>query len=108
MTKPLSEIAAPSALPAALHVGSDLRVDGDGAVHLGTDVILGSRVKMHTQRDRDVRIGSRVWIGDDVEVLPGVLIGDYAIICAGARVEADVAEYALMVGNPASQMWRLR
>lgn len=49
----------------------------------------------------EVAIGRNVWIGDKVTVLPGVHIGDGAIIGAGSVVTGDVPAYAVVVGNPA-------
>jgi maltose O-acetyltransferase len=49
-----------------------------------------------------VSIGRRVSIGANVVVLPGVAIGDEAIIGAGSIVRRDVPSGALVVGNPAA------
>ena len=50
---------------------------------------------------RPVRIGRNVWIGFDVCVLPGVTIGDGAVIGARSVVTRDVPPYAVVAGNPA-------
>ena len=50
---------------------------------------------------RPVRIGRDVWIGGGAIILPGVTIGDSAIIGAGSVVTRDVEESATVVGNPA-------
>lgn len=49
----------------------------------------------------DTVIGNDVWIGYRATVLPGVRIGDGAIIAAGAMVTADVPPYTIVGGNPA-------
>lgn len=49
---------------------------------------------------KDIRIGNNVWIGDQVILLPGVRIGDGAIIGAGAVVTKDVEPYSVNAGNP--------
>ena len=46
-------------------------------------------------------IGSRVWIGSDSTVLPGVTIGDGAIVAAGAVVTKDVPPNTIVAGVPA-------
>ncbi|MFM8292849.1 MAG: acyltransferase [Planctomycetia bacterium] len=46
-------------------------------------------------------IGNDVWIGRRVMVMPGVRIGDGAIIAAGAVVTKDVPDYAIVGGVPA-------
>ncbi len=48
-----------------------------------------------------VRIGSRVWIGANCTVLPGVTIGDGAVVAAGAVVTKDVAPNTVVGGVPA-------
>ena len=50
---------------------------------------------------RPVRIGRNVWIGGGAIVLPGVTIGDDALIGAGSVVTHDVPAGAKVVGNPA-------
>jgi maltose O-acetyltransferase len=50
---------------------------------------------------RPIRIGRNVWIGGGAIVLPGVTIGDDAIVGAGAVVTRDVAPGATVAGNPA-------
>ena len=50
---------------------------------------------------RPIAIGSNVWIGGAALILPGVTIGDDAIIGAGAVVTRDVAPGSTVVGNPA-------
>jgi len=48
-----------------------------------------------------IAIGNNVWIGFDSVVLPGVSIGDGAIVGARSVVTSDVPPYAIVVGNPA-------
>ncbi len=50
---------------------------------------------------RPVRIGRHVWIGGGAIILPGLTIGDDAIIGAGSVVTHDVAAGSTVVGNPA-------
>lgn len=47
------------------------------------------------------RVGNDVWIGYSAVVLPGVTVGDGAIIGAGAVVTRDVEPYAIVAGVPA-------
>ncbi len=49
----------------------------------------------------DMVIGNDVWIGRESVIMPGVSIGDGAIIGARALVAKDVPPYAVMAGNPA-------
>jgi maltose O-acetyltransferase len=50
---------------------------------------------------RPIRVGANVWIGGGAILLPGVLIGDDAIIGAGSVVTRDVPAGATVSGNPA-------
>lgn len=47
------------------------------------------------------KIGSDVWIGCNVIILPGVEIGNGAIIAAGSVVNKSIPPYAIIGGNPA-------
>ena len=49
----------------------------------------------------DTVIGNDVWIGQNAMILPGVHIGDGAIIGADSVVGSAVAPYTVVVGNPA-------
>lgn len=99
---------------------SDLGIDCDlrGEVHIGNCTIMGPEVVIWTVNHRFDRIDipvlqqgnmptEPVWIGDDVWIgtraiiLPGVRIGDHAIIGAGAVVAKDVPAWAIVAGNPA-------
>jgi acetyltransferase-like isoleucine patch superfamily enzyme len=56
---------------------------------------------------RPVHIGRNVWIGFDACVLPGVTIGEGAVVGARSVVTADVPAYAVVAGNPARVIRRL-
>lgn len=49
----------------------------------------------------DMRIGNDVWLGHDCMILPGVTIGDGAVVAARAVVTEDVPPYCIVAGNPA-------
>ena len=46
-------------------------------------------------------IGNDVWIGQNAVILPGVHVGDGAIIGANSVVGSEVAPYTIVIGNPA-------
>lgn len=48
-----------------------------------------------------VTIKKNAWVGMNVTICPGVTIGKYAIIAAGAVVTKDVPDYAVVGGVPA-------
>lgn len=49
----------------------------------------------------DTIVGNDVWIGQNVTVMPGVRIGDGAIIAACSVVSKDIPAYHIAGGNPA-------
>lgn len=55
----------------------------------------------------DMVIGNDVWIGHDAMLMPGVQVGDGAIIGTRSVVTADVPPYTIVAGNPA-RVVRLR
>ena len=55
---------------------------------------------------RPIRIGRNVWIGAGAILLPGITVGDHAIIGAGSVVTRDVPASATVAGNPARPIGR--
>ncbi|MDZ5698182.1 DapH/DapD/GlmU-related protein [Chelativorans sp. M5D2P16] len=64
--------------------------------YLGVDT--GFRAR---RRERRVVIGNDVWIGHGAVVMPGVHVGDGAVVGANAVVTRDVAPYEIVAGVPA-------
>ena len=52
-------------------------------------------------RAEPVVVESNVWIASDAVILPGVTIGEGAVIGAGSVVTKDVAPATVVAGNPA-------
>lgn len=82
-----------------------------GGITIGEGTMIGPNVTLVTTnhdfedimilRCRPITIGRKVWIGANVLVLPGITVGDGAILAAGAVVTHDVAPHAIVAGNPA-------
>ena len=84
-------------------------------IEIGDDVQIGPCVQLYTAQHpldadvrrsglesaRPIRIGSDVWIGGGVVVLPGVTIGDRSVVGAGSVIVRHVPPDSLVVGNPA-------
>jgi len=104
--------------PKRISVGSDSHInpscllDGRGGLLIGDSVSISHRVTIMTGshekdtpdfcgRHRPVRIGNFAWIGVNATILQGVMIGEGAVIAAGAVVTKDVAPYAVVAGIPA-------
>lgn len=57
---------------------------------------------LYPRKIAQVKVGKGVWLGaPNVVLLPGVSIGDYAVIAAGAVVTKDVLGYDVVAGVPA-------
>lgn len=78
--------------------GSDVSIGPEAAI-----LTLGHDPQSPDFADRggDVVIGDRVWIGYRAIVLPGVTIGEGAVVAAGAVVAKDVDAYTIVAGVPA-------
>jgi acetyltransferase-like isoleucine patch superfamily enzyme len=59
------------------------------------------RYMQSTTPARPIRIGNNVWIGFDCCILPGVTIGEGAIVGARSVVKDDVEPFTIVAGNPA-------
>jgi len=77
------------------------RIDiGDNSIIGYNSTILAHEYLIHEYRLGDVRIGSHVMIGANSTILPGVTIGDGAVIAAGTVVYKDVQAGQMVGGNP--------
>ncbi len=82
-----------------------------GGIELGDNVQIGPHVTIVTDNHdfskrsvlicKPVKIGNGVWIGANVTILPGVTVGENAVIAAGAVVTKDVPANSIVGGNPA-------
>lgn len=79
---------------------------GDGSL-IGHKAVLATLNHGLAAHDRGtlypapIRIGKNVWVGASATILPGVTIGDNAVIAAGAVVTKDVAPDTIVGGVPA-------
>lgn len=87
----------------SVYLSAGCEISNHGPVRMGDCVVCGPGVKIRSEAGAPVWIGDRVWIGEGAVILPGARIGDDAIICAGTRVEGEVAARTVVAGNP----WRV-
>lgn len=102
-----------------IHIGKNVFINycchfqDQGGIFIGDGTLIGSHVVLatinHNQNPTEranmlpasIHIGNNVWIGSHSTILPGVTIGDGAIIAAGAVVSKDVPSNTVMGGVPA-------
>jgi acetyltransferase-like isoleucine patch superfamily enzyme len=93
-------------------IGQRCYIDARGGIRVEPDVSISREVCVLTAehepdspdfeaRLAPVRFERRAWIGTRAVVLPGVCIGEAAVVAAGAVVRRDVAPYTIVAGVPA-------
>lgn len=100
-------------------INSGCRFQDQGGIKIGDGVLIGHNVVLATiNHDIDpskrsdmklapIVIGNNVWIGANATILPGVTIGDGAIIAAAAVVTKDVPTNVIVGGIPAKIIKRI-
>ena len=94
-------------------INSGCRFQDQGGIVIGDDVLIGHNTVLATLNHDDapalraslhpapIVIGDRVWIGSNATILPGVTVGEGAIVAAGAVVSRDVPPNTIAGGVPA-------
>lgn len=112
-----------SRIPRNTTIGRDVYIGGTAVLdwrfgHLITiddeaTVVDGARILCHDASSNrrvgvtlcaPVKIGKRAYIGADALIMPGVTVGDDAVVGAGAVVTRDVEPGSVVVGVPAKQV----
>jgi maltose O-acetyltransferase len=98
------------------HVGKQVFLDLAGPIDIGPRATVSMRVMILTHTDvgrsplavrhfpqtvRPVRICPGAYIGAAAKILPGVTLGECAVVGAGAVVTKDVSPYTVVAGVPA-------
>lgn len=94
-------------------INAGCRFQDQGGIFVGDRALIGHNAVIATLNHNmdparranlqpaPVHIGHDVWLGSNVTVLPGVSIGDGAVVAAGAVVTKDVAPNTVVGGVPA-------
>lgn len=96
-------------------VGDGAILDARGGLTIGSDVNLSTQVHIWTAQhawdspdfayvSAPVHIGDHAWLSTRVTVLPGVSIGEGAVVAAGSVVTKDLPPYGLYGGVPARKL----
>ncbi|MGL5259398.1 MAG: DapH/DapD/GlmU-related protein [Lachnospiraceae bacterium] len=95
-------------------INSGCRFQDQGGIFIGDGTFIGHNVVLATLNHdinpncranllpEPIRIGKNVWIGASATILPGVTIGDHAVVAAGAVVTKDVEKNTIVGGVPAT------
>jgi acetyltransferase-like isoleucine patch superfamily enzyme len=78
----------------------------DGAILLSASHDVSDPLWRH--KKRPIQIDDYAWIATNAILLPGVKIGRGAVVGAGAVVSKDVADYCIVIGNPAKVIHKKR
>ncbi|MFK3844663.1 acyltransferase [Stenotrophomonas sp. NPDC078853] len=97
-----------------VYIGRNFFIRATGGISIGSYTHISRNVVLHTVNHnmngtllpydrtnilRPIKIGEYVWIGMNCEILPGVSIGDGAVIGMGTTVSKDVEAGAIVVGS---------
>ncbi len=94
-------------------INSGCHFQDQGGITIGDGVLIGHNVVLATinhdldprcgRRNRyaPIHIGAHVWIGSNAAILPGVTLGDWSVVAAGAVVTRDVPPLTIVGGVPA-------
>ena len=94
-------------------INSGCHFQDQGGIEIGDGALIGHNVVLATinhdlnpkekrkNHYAPIKIGAHVWIGSNATILPGVTIGDYAVVAAGAVVTRDVSAMTVVGGVPA-------
>lgn len=97
-------------------LNSGCRFQDQGSIYIGDDALIGHNAVITTlNHDLDptrranmhpapVRIERGAWLGANVTVLPGVTIGDGAVLGAGSMVTKNVEPHTVVIGAPARKV----
>lgn len=96
-------------------IGDNCLLDGRKGLTIGENVNFSSNVSVYTlQHDKNdpyfrskggpVMIKDRSWVSSNTMVLPGVTVGEGALVCGGAVVTKNVDDYSVVGGVPAKRI----
>jgi len=96
-------------------INPDCLLDNRGGLSIGDNVNISHRVSIYTMGHdvddslcpvfvRSVCVENNAWIFPNVLIMPGVRVGEGAVIYPGSVVTKDVERYTIVGGNPAKRL----
>ena len=92
---------------AAIEIGDRVQIAPAVQLYTATHPLEAEARASGLESARPIRIGDDVWIGGGAILLPGVTVGEGAVVAAGAVVTREVPPRVLVAGNPARLVRRL-
>ncbi len=101
-------------------INSGCHFQDQGGIEIGDGALIGHNVVLATiNHDLDpamnrknhyapIRVGAHAWIGSNATILPGVTIGAWSVVAAGAVVTKDVPPMTVVGGVPARIIRKLK
>jgi len=86
--------------PARVSIGDNVMFGPAVQIYTATHPLGASQRRMGREFAQGIDIGSDVWVGGGVIILPGVHIGAASVIGAGSVVTGDIPEGVFAAGNP--------
>jgi maltose O-acetyltransferase len=87
--------------PSGVYIGDRVLIASHAAITSLTHDYSRLNMRFGAAIDKSVIIKDDVWIGSHAVILPGITIGEGAVIGAGAIVTSDIPDYAIAIGIPA-------
>lgn len=102
-----------------VYINQGASVTASCYVEIGDDTLIGPYATLydtnyhmvdpdHPVQSSPVIIGTNVWLGYGVVVLPGSKVGDHTVVAAGSIVKGDLPARVLAAGNPAQAVRELK
>ena len=92
---------------AEVTIGDNVYIGPNCGIYTAEHPVDAEARRQGLERAKPVKIGSDVWIGGNVTVLPGVTIGNNSVIGAGSVVVKDIPDNVVAVGNPCCTIKKL-
>lgn len=87
--------------PATIEIGERVFIGPDCFFETVNHALIVDEAGSRPVTTSSIVVKHDVWLGARVTVLPGVTIGEYSVVAAGAVVTSDVPAYSLIAGVPA-------
>lgn len=96
-------------------IGDNTILDGNGGIVIGNNVNVSSNSSLYSSQHmvqsslfegeyKEIKVGDRCWISSNTVVLPGVIIGEGAVLASGAVATKNLDSFTVYGGVPAKEI----